>query len=274
MRSAPRPRVAVTRDEDLDGPLAQALRGEGLHPVSCQAVKSVPPPALGLVEKAALSLEGYDWLVVASRRAVDAIVQARRGRPLPPTLRTAAVGEITAAALRLAGARRILVGEEAGAAGLLTLLAGAERWHGRSVLLPRAAQGSRAIAEALQALGAQVDEVVAYCTVARSREEIVSGWSRGRPSAAVITSPSAAEAVVDALGAERLRSLDAVVAIGPTTAAALAHLGVPALVSPFADFSSIAARVRHALERATEPGRSQPGPRKAAVVLARREALP
>jgi uroporphyrinogen-III synthase len=243
-----RPRVAITRDEERDGPLARALRDEGLEPVPCRAVKVVPPPALGLVERAARSLERYDWLVVASRRAVAAVVEARRGRPLPARLRTAAVGESTAAALRQAGARSVLVGTESGVRGLLPWLAGADDWRGRAVLLPRAAQGSRLLAETLIGLGAHVDEVVAYCTSPRSLAEIAGSWKKARPDAAVITSPSAAEALVRALGTAPLRHLSAVVAIGPTTAGALARLGVPALVSPLADFTSAALRTRHALQ--------------------------
>jgi uroporphyrinogen-III synthase len=253
-------RVAVTRDEKGDGALAQALRNEGLVPVACQAVRVVPPPAPDLLQAAARSLAKRDWLVAASRRSVLAILDARGGRPLPLTLRTAAVGESTAAALRSAGAQHVICAEEPGANGLLALLQGADYWRGREVLAPRAANGSRWIAETLRSWGARVEEVVAYSTAPRPPREITRKWRAAAPVAAVITSPSAAEALVSAVGAGSLRSLEVVVAIGPTTAGALAHLGVPALISPRADFSSVAQRTRRALQEARRSVRSNPAP--------------
>jgi uroporphyrinogen-III synthase len=213
----------------------------------------LPPPSLVLLERAAASLESYDWLVVASVRAVSAVVQARAGRPLPRGLRTAAVGEATAAALRAAGAAHVLVETKAGATDLLRVLPAADSWPGRRVLIPRAALGGHETAEAMLRLGARVDEVVAYRTAPRHAEEIAHDWREARPEAVVVTSPSAAAALVDALGPAALGSLDAVVAIGPTTPAALSRLGVEALVSPFADFVSVATRTRQALAKKSEP---------------------
>jgi uroporphyrinogen-III synthase len=255
-------RVAVTRDEKGDGALAQALRSEGLLPVACQSVRVVPPPVPDLLQAAARSLAKRDWLVVASRRSVLAILDARGGRQLPVTLRSAAVGESTAAALRSAGAQHVICAEEPGAHGLLALLQGADYWQGREVLAPRAAEGSRLIAETLRGWGARVEEIVAYSTVPRSPREITRKWRAASPVAAVITSPSAAEALVNAVGAGSLRSLEVVVAIGPTTAGALAHLGVPALISPRADFSSVAQHTRRALQETAwqRSVRSDPAP--------------
>jgi uroporphyrinogen-III synthase len=115
------------------------------------------------------------------------------------------------------------------------------------VLMPRAERGGREIAQALRVAGARVDEVVAYRTVARPVEEIVTTWRRAWPAAAVITSPSAARALVGALGQAALRSLDGVIAIGPTTAAELAQLGIDAVVSESSDFASVARRTRDLL---------------------------
>src|SRR5262245_17030521 len=102
MSPTPR-RVVVTRDESLDGPLASALLERGLEPVPCSVVFEVPAPEPEVLERAAGSLEHRDWLVVASQRAVATVMAARQGRPLPAKLRTAAVGEKTAAALVAAG---------------------------------------------------------------------------------------------------------------------------------------------------------------------------
>jgi uroporphyrinogen-III synthase len=233
-------RVAVTRDEGPDGELSRALRERGLDPVACPAVVESESPDPGRLAGAARALERYDWLVVASRRAVEALIEARGGAPLPGTLRTAAVGDRTAAALAAHGARAPLTAERSGALALIEALRDAGPWPGRRCLLPRAQGGGTELADALRRLGAEVDEVVAYRTVERSPGEIAATWNEAHPDAVVVASPSAARALVGALGACALRSLRAVVAIGPTTRAALASLGVAAVTPPRADFESVA----------------------------------
>lgn len=238
--SARRLRVAVTREEAPDGPLAAALRRHGMDPVSCPVVGEVAAPDAAPLQRAAEALESYDWLVVASARAVTALVGARDGRALPAALRTAAVGPKTAATLVAHGASAPLVAPSAGAGPLMMALRGADRWPGRRVLLPRAAEGRRDLGESLRRFGATVDEVAAYRTVPRPPDEIAAAWRAAAPDAVVVASPSAARALVAALGAQPLRRLEPVVAIGSTTAMALVSLGVRAMVPPRADFEAVA----------------------------------
>ncbi len=233
-------RVAVTRDEGLDGPLTEALRRRGLEPVTCTVVSEAPAPEPEPLARAAQELERYQWLVVASQRAVAALCEARAGRPLPPSLHTAAVGAKTAARLAACGAVSPLTGSGPGAAALIEALRGADQWPGRRVLIPRALEGGRDLGWSLRRWGACVDEVVAYHTLERPPAEIVKAWEAARPDAVVVASPSAARALVRALGADALRRLERVAAIGSTTAMQLVALGVPAVVPARADFESVA----------------------------------
>jgi uroporphyrinogen III methyltransferase/synthase len=233
-------RVVVTRDEHIDGPLHTALLARGLEPVACSVVHEAQAPEPEALERVASSIERYDWLVVASRRAVSALMAARGGEPLPPALRTAAVGERTAVFLVAAGALVPLTAASAGAAALIEVLRDADRWRGRRTLLPRALEGGRELAEALRNWGATVDEVVAYRTVARPRDEIAAAWQDARADAVVVASPSAARALVDAVGAASLRRLVRVAAMGASTAMQLLALGVPASVPARSDFDSVA----------------------------------
>jgi uroporphyrinogen-III synthase len=185
-------------------------------------------------------------MVAASARTIAAITAARAGQPFPKWVRTAAVGSSTAAALRDAGAWSVLVGR-GGADDLIPMLRDADQWERCRVLVPRAAEGRRDLAAALRVLGARVDEVVAYRTRPRPSAEIEESFRLLRPDAVVVASPSAARALVAALGARALRSLAAVVAMGPTTASTLAGLGVSSVVSERTDFASLAERTRSAL---------------------------
>ena len=252
MTLSPR-RVLVTRDESLDGPLSSALLRRGLEPVACSVVLEAPSPEPEALERAAGSLEQRDWLIVASQRAVVALMAARGGRRLPPGLRTAAVGEKSAAALVAAGAATPLTAASAGSAPLIAALAAADRWPGRRVLLPRALEGGREMFDSLRHHGASVEEVVAYCTVSRPRAEIVAAWESARPDAVVVASPSAARALVNAVGADGLRRLARVAAMGSTTAMQLMALGVPAVVPARADFDAVAELLLGAFAHEVQP---------------------
>jgi len=234
------PRVAVTRDEGPDGELATALRARGLEPVACPVVATAPGPEPERLADAARHLERYHWLVAASQRGVLAVIEARDGAPLPQALRAAAVGARTAALLEAHGAGGVLTASRPGAQALIEALRGADAWEERAVLIPRALDGGTDLGEALRAMGARVDEIPAYRTIERPPADVASDWAAARPDAAVVASPSAARALVAGVGAEALRRLAAVVAIGPTTRAALEDLGVPARTAPHADFDSAA----------------------------------
>src|SRR5207244_2234061 len=118
----------------------------------------------------------------------------------------------------------------------------------RAVAALLAARDSRALPAALRgaAVGARTaralrDAGLAQVTVAEGAETIGEAWRRARPAAAVIASPSAARALVGALGAETLRSLAAIVAIGATSGAALEALGVPSHRAAESSFEAAAA---------------------------------
>ena len=239
-RSASCPwRVAVTREEPADGPLSTALDALGLIPVACPVLVEGPPADPSALQDAALTLEQYDWVVVASARSVRAISRAR-GRPWPPQIRTAAVGGATAAALVDAGVTRpTLVAPAEGAEALLTLLEDVD-WVGRRVLVPTTTGGRRLLAQHLRAAWSIVVEVEAYAMRPRAPRDIDAHWQAASPDAAVVASPRVAELLASAVGLESLRALRLVVALGATTAGALEALGVAAVTPPHADFRDAA----------------------------------
>ena len=245
-------RVAVTRDDRADGALTRALEALGFRAVPCAAIQEQEAPDDTLA-RAAVQLESYAWIVVSSTRAVRAIDAARAPRPWPRTLKGGAAGDRTAMALRARGLKRVIRGRRAGAESLLEALLAAAEWRDVRVLAPRAAEGRGIVEAGLRAAGAHVDEPVAYCTAPVPPAVIRRRWRDGSPQAAVIASPSAARSLVGALGAGALRELLSVVAIGPTTAAALRELDVPSRVAPAATFEAAARTLR---EHLAQPGGS------------------
>jgi uroporphyrinogen-III synthase len=233
-------RVAVTRDEEPDGPLGAALRAAGFEPVACPVSTEAPvadPAALAAIAR---DLERFEWIVVASQRAVRALAEARGG-PWPRGVRTAAVGRQTAAALLAAGADPPpFVAGNAGADALWEELKDRDTWPGRRVLVPTVAGGRRGVIDGLRAAGATVTDVEVYRMIPRAADAVARDWRALAPDAVVLASPSAASLLVGAIGTPALQTLRAVVAMGATTAAALRQAGVNASVPPAADFPSLA----------------------------------
>jgi uroporphyrinogen-III synthase len=231
--------VAVTRDEGADGPLCQALRREGFDARLCTVAVETPPVDPAALQAAVARLDQFDWVICASQRAVQAVA-ALWGRNWPATVRTAAVGHATASALIAAGAVDPVVGDDAGAESLWAALQSRDTWAGRRVLVPNVSGGRRVLIDGLVAAGAHVTVVEAYAMTPRPAPEIAAAWTTIAPDAVVIVSPSTATLLAAAVGAAAMREVRAAVAMGATTAAALAAIGVPASVPPASDFVSLA----------------------------------
>jgi uroporphyrinogen-III synthase len=251
-------RVAVTRDEDSDGPLGQALRRYGFVPIGCAVVEERPPHDSSALLAAAATLQDFDWVIVSSARAVRAIASLVAST-WPPGVRTAAVGMRTASLLLDYGADPPpVVADVAGAEALWERLESLDDWRHKRVLVPTVRGGRRTLIEALAREGAVVSEVEAYRMVPVPSDRIREAWHRGRPHAAVLASPSAARTLVTAIGVPALAALHAIVTIGQTTAAAVREAGLqPSVPSApaFEDVGCHLAGIRTSLARGA-PGAS------------------
>jgi uroporphyrinogen-III synthase len=231
-------RVAVTRDEDVNGPWHLALKEAGFEPVAMPIVIEGPPPETARFEASAKNLSDYDWVICASARSVRALSEAR-GSQFPEGLRTAAVGMVTAAAMRAAGATDPIFAETPGAKALWERLRGEDTWTGRRVLIATVPGGRRELIDGLRAAGANVDAVDCYAMQARPGADIKRDWDAARPDAALLASPSSVLHLVDAIGVDALRSLKAIVPIGMTTAGALASIGIDSVPPATATFEAV-----------------------------------
>jgi uroporphyrinogen-III synthase len=108
--------------------------------------------------------------------------------------------------------------------------------------------------DGLRSAGARVDEVEAYRMLPRPPDLIAATWKALAPDAVVLASPFTAQTLVRSIGPRALTGLRAVVAIGPTTAAAPAH-GTLAL-SPRAGFAEVARHLSpNGRRKSRAPGR-------------------
>jgi uroporphyrinogen-III synthase len=188
-------RVVLTGTEASARPLATALEASGFEVETCPLVGIEP------VDGPPVRAAGYDWVVLTSRNAVEALF-ARLEGPLP---RVAAIGVGTADALRDHGVRPEVVADVATQEGLAAAL---PRPAGR-VLFP-CAEGARDVLA--RELGADV--VFLYRTI----ELRPAGFPEA--DLVVLASASAARSLA-ALGLD-----PDCVSIGPVTSAEAAEVGL------------------------------------------------
>jgi len=242
--------VIVTRDEPRDGPLGASLRARGLEVLWWPVVRIAPPADPRPLDEALARAAEFDWIVFASRHAVEAVASrcAAPARARHP--RIAAVGDATAAALRTHGWKPEVVPADAHADGLVAALADHIQ-PGARVLFPASSRALPALGEGLRRLGAQVLQVEAYRNEAAplDRPACRAAIEAGAIGAVTFTSPSCVEELERALGHDAFERLFAncalrdapgrsagsvfAVALGATTAGALSARGIePVLASP------------------------------------------
>ena len=218
--------VVVTRAEAEDGPLSSQLRDLGL-PVLFWPAVSVAVAETGPLEEALESIGEFDWIVFASRHAVAAVTE-RVAAP-PANLRVAAVGQATAQVLRQRGWPVDLLPEDANAAALVSAFA-TEADAGHEGALSRELARAAHDRGRFDPVGREVTQVEAYRTEPASLDvEDCRSWiDRDGIGAVTFASPSAVIELEHSLGKEhfdRLLKSAKAVAIGPTTARALAERG-------------------------------------------------
>jgi uroporphyrinogen-III synthase/uroporphyrinogen III methyltransferase/synthase len=230
--------VVVTRGKGSEDALSARLRELGAEVREIPSIAFAPPADAAPLDAALLGLGRFDWAAFASATAVDRTVARLRALGLDPAalgrLSLAAVGPATAAALARVVRPPDVVPAEAKGEALAAALAG--RVRGRTVLVPRPAEGRPELVEGLAAAGAEVHAVEAYRTLPAPAEAIrpLATWlDAGEVAAVAFASPSAVKAVVAGLGARAslLRTV-ALAAIGPTTAEALREAGFAPAVQP------------------------------------------
>ena len=225
--------AVLTRELDAGSAYVTALAALELDAVAMPVTRTEPPADPAALSRA-LTAGGHAAIVIASARGAEALIAAvhAEGPALPPVW---AVGPATLRALAAAGIAAVHPVGVVDGAGLAHALVAAGAPHDRRVLLARAEDGRDDAARILRAAGVEVDEVIAYRTVAVAAQDPALTHGRGLildglADVVAVFAPSQVAALVSVVG-----PLDEVVelgvafaAIGETTGAALRAAGVPA----------------------------------------------
>jgi uroporphyrinogen III methyltransferase/synthase len=172
-------RIVVTRAREQAGAFAKQLSDLGADVLEIPVIKTAPPSNHGDIVDALLELNAYDWLVFTSPNGVTAFFDMffKRFQDMRDIggVRIAAVGPATAAKLRELHLQVDLMPEEALGVKIAKAFAKFESMENLRVCLLRAEVANPDLPKALEALGAIVDDVAVYRTVAETEDPTGAG---------------------------------------------------------------------------------------------------
>ncbi len=215
-------RIAVTRQSSRGGKLAQAIAALGGIPIAFPTIEADRSGPFPEFEAALRDLGGYDFVVITSANAAQAFADASAGRSGHVSWKCVAIGRATAEALEERG---IAVAAMPDQAVLESVAACMGEVRGKRVLVPGSDIARGVVGRDLGALGAIVDEVVSYRTVAARPEPAALAELERGVDAVLFTSPSTVRNFAAIVGGPGGIGDALVACIGPTTADAARELG-------------------------------------------------
>jgi len=227
-------RIIVTRARAQASDLVRRLTQLGAECIQCPTIEVAPPESWQALDDAIARLKDFDWIAFTSVNGVQFFFERLFANRLDTRalghLRTAAIGPATAQAMRRFGLQADILPETYQAESVVEAFS-QYPMHGRSVLLPRAAQAREILPEELRRKGATVEEVAAYRTVAPAGkfDTVIENLNTGAIDVVTFTSSSTVRNFVALLPTDRAASIigKAVVAcIGPITADTARAMGL------------------------------------------------
>jgi uroporphyrinogen III methyltransferase/synthase len=184
-------RIVVTRARAKAGDFAHRLGELGAEVLEIPVIKTVPTSNKQDLVDALLELNSYDWLVFTSAKGVTAFFELffKRFQDLRDLggARIAAVGPATAAKLRELHLQVDLTPDEALGAKIAAAFAKNESVENLKMCLLRAGEANPDLPCDLEKLGAIVDDIATYHTVAETEDSSGAGASLRESGADWIT---------------------------------------------------------------------------------------
>jgi uroporphyrinogen III methyltransferase/synthase len=228
-------RVVVTRRSEQAGSFAQRLSELGADVLEVPTIKITRPKETDAIVDALLELNSYDWLVFTSVNGVTAFFDIffRRFQDLRDIggVRIAAVGPATAAKLRELHLQVDLTPEEYVGRKIAAAFEKYQTIENLKICLLRAEVASPDLPKALEALGAIVDDIAVYSTVAETEDPAGAGTTLLESGAdwVTFTSSSTVEHFHARFDLPKLRKKFPhlkLASIGPETSKAIRALGL------------------------------------------------
>jgi uroporphyrinogen III methyltransferase/synthase len=220
---------------------SQLLAAYGAEPVEIPTIQIVPPASWQAIDDAVTRISTYQWLIFTSVNGVkpfmDRLHAAGKDARALANLRLCAIGPRTAQELGNYGLTPDVVPAEFQAEGVIASLAH-EGIRGSRILIPRAEVAREILPEQLRKLGAMVDVIPVYRTIAPAVDaaSLTQQFHEGQVAAVTFTSSSTVRNFVEVFGGRDavipLLAGVVVACIGPITAGTAKEYGLTVTVMP------------------------------------------
>lgn len=242
--------IVVTRTRQQASDLSGQLAELGATVLEAPTIELAPAADPTAVDRAITRAGEFDWVIFTSANGVsqtrDRLLQANRDARVFAAARIAAIGQVTAQAVRDQLCLRVdLCPPTAIAEALAEALAQQSQIAGKRFLLLRADIARPVLRQRLVNAGAaEVQDVPVYETrpAGSLPPEVIDAIDAGQVTWVTFTSSSTARNLVNLLGGEYLRRLAGVkiASIGPITSQTLGELGLqPTAQSPSASIDAL-----------------------------------
>jgi uroporphyrinogen III methyltransferase/synthase len=225
--------IVITRPESQAADMRRLLWQQGARTIPFSTISIVPPESWQALDQALERLETYYWIIFTSANGVHFFFRRLKetGRDIRDLkgIRICTIGPATASTLEAMGLRVDLVPDAFISEGVVKAFEKIDV-KGRKILLPRAEAARDVIPEGLSKLGAAVDIVTVYRTLAskHKKEELEPLMEAGKVDVITFTSPSTVTNFMAIMGEGfKLPPQIRIACIGPVTAAAVKKAGLP-----------------------------------------------
>ncbi len=233
--------VLITRARGQTAEFSRLLKNYGAQVIEFPTIEIVPPDSWKRVDRAIERLDTYHWLIFTSANGVrfflERLKMKKKRLAESKGLRLCAIGPRTAQELEKAGVKVDIVPDRYYAEALVQRL-GIEELKGRRILLARAKKARDLLPRELRTLGARVDVIETYQTIAPTirGEEIERVFQGNKIDVITFTSSSTVENFLrmyqEKAGLKSPLGEVAVAAIGPITANTLRRRGIAPDIIP------------------------------------------
>lgn len=230
-------RVLVGRTRHQASALSAGLKDLGAEVIEIPFLEIRPPRTYQALDTALKRIQEFDWLILTSANGVEALAARMKQLRIPPAglehLKIAAIGPATRKEIEKLGLEVSVVPKRYVAEAVVESFE--KQVEGQRILLARAAVARDVIPRQLRNMGAHVEVVEAYETVApeSSRSLLQELFENAkRPDVITFSSSSSVKNFVALLGGRGLpphRDLNGIrlASIGPITSGTLRELGLP-----------------------------------------------
>ncbi len=226
-------KVVITRAREQASDLVKLLSDLGAECLECPTINVQPPDDFKPLDSAIENLHAYDWLIFTSVNGVKFFFERLFAKGMDVrvlhNIQTVTIGPATARKLLDFGLNSDIIPESYRAESVAQAFE-KEDINGKKILLPRAREARPVLPVELKKMGADVDEITAYCTekVRDNADLILKQLEEKKIDLITFTSSSTVKNFKELLPSENFKTLlqgVTIASIGPITSETARKLG-------------------------------------------------